>query len=50
MAEAIKSAGRVPDVIYDTGDVGKEAMIRLLGRDSVEVARRAIEIAGAMMR
>lgn len=50
VAEAIKSAGRVPDVIYDTGDVGKEAMIRLLGRDSVEVARRAIEIAGAMMR
>jgi len=48
--EAIRSAGRVPDVIYDTGDIGKEAMIRLLGRDAVEVARRAVEISGAMMR
>ncbi|MDP2768023.1 MAG: bifunctional hydroxymethylpyrimidine kinase/phosphomethylpyrimidine kinase [Candidatus Methanoperedens sp.] len=46
---AIRSTGRVPDVIYDTGGVGKEAMIRLLGRDAVEVARRAVEI-GAIMR
>ncbi len=49
VTEAIKTEGRVPDVIYDTGGVGKEAMIRLLGRDAVEVARRAVEI-GAMMR
>lgn len=47
---AIKRSGRVPDVIYDTGGVGKEAMIRLLGRDAVEVAGRAIEISGAMRR
>lgn len=49
VSEAIKSAERVPDVIYDKGDIGKEAMIRLLGRDAVEVAGRAVEI-GAMMR
>lgn len=45
VSAAIKRAGgRVPDVIFDTGGVGKEAMIRLLGRDAVEVAGRAVEI------
>ena len=45
VSEAIKMAGGgVPDVIFDTGGVGKEAMIRLLGRDAVEVAKRAVEI------
>ncbi len=46
---AFKRTGRVPDVIYDKGDVGKEAMIRLLGKDAKEVAGRAVEI-GARMR
>ncbi len=50
VAEAITKAGRVPDVIYDTGDIGKEPMIRLLEKDAVEIARRALEISGAMMR
>lgn len=49
VGETIKRAGgRVPDVIFDTGGVGREAMIRLLGRDAVEVAGRAVEIARAM--
>ncbi|MFQ5894183.1 MAG: bifunctional hydroxymethylpyrimidine kinase/phosphomethylpyrimidine kinase, partial [Nitrospinota bacterium] len=30
--EAIRQAGRVPDVIYDTGGHGKEPMLRILGR------------------
>lgn len=46
VASTIKKAGRVPDVIYDTGDFGKEAMIRLLGKDAVDVAGRALKIAG----
>ncbi len=50
VGEAIMKAGRGPDVIYDTGGVGKEAMIRLLGRDAVEVAGRALQISGAMMK
>ncbi len=50
VAEAIRRSGSVPDVIYDTGDIGKEAMIRLLGKNAVEVVRRALEIAGAMMK
>ncbi len=35
--QAIKDLGSVPDVIYDTGAVGKEAMIRVLGRTPSEV-------------
>ncbi len=44
VAEAIKNAGCIPDVIYDKGDVGKEAMIRLLGKDAVGVAGMALQI------
>jgi len=49
VAEAIKKEGMIPDVIYDKGDVGKEAMIRLLGKDAIEVAGRAIDISGAFI-
>lgn len=48
VAEAVKKEGRVPDIIYDTGAVGKEAMIRLLGKDAKEVAGRAINLSGVM--
>jgi len=43
--QAIKKAGRVPDVIFDRGALGKEAMIRLLGRSPIEVAELAQRIA-----
>ncbi len=49
VSDAIKKAGRVPDVIYDPGAVGKEAMIRLLGRNAKEVAGRAVEIGVRMI-
>jgi len=42
---AIKRVGGVPDVIFDRGAVGKEPMVRLLGRSAVEVAERALRIA-----
>jgi len=42
---AIKSAGRVPDMIYDKGDIGKEAMIRVLGVDARDVAGKILKIA-----
>lgn len=35
--KAIEVHGRVPDVIFDKGGIGKEPMIRLLGRDPEEV-------------
>ena len=40
--EAVRELGRVPDVIYDLGAVGKEPMVRLLGRSAREVVARAI--------
>ena len=44
--EAIHKIREVPDVIYDEGEVGKEPMIRVLGRNALEVidkVLRAIE-------
>ncbi|MGC8817207.1 MAG: bifunctional hydroxymethylpyrimidine kinase/phosphomethylpyrimidine kinase [Candidatus Hadarchaeum sp.] len=43
--QAIKKAGTVPQVIYDRGGLGKEAMIRLLGPTPSEVAHLALKIA-----
>jgi hydroxymethylpyrimidine/phosphomethylpyrimidine kinase len=43
--QAIKKVGKVPDVIYHKGDWGKEPMITLLGKNSVEVAKMAIKLA-----
>ena len=40
--EAVRSAGTVPDVIYDLGDVGKEPMIRVLGASATDVVRRVL--------
>ncbi len=44
-AEAIKKYGSVPKVIYDKGGAGKEPMIRLLGKDAVEVVKLAVKLA-----
>lgn len=44
-AEAVKRAGRTPDVIYHLGDWGKEPMIVLLGESAVEVASWSVEVA-----
>ncbi|MFN3527484.1 MAG: PfkB family carbohydrate kinase, partial [Candidatus Altarchaeaceae archaeon] len=34
------------EVIYDKGDVGKEAMIRFFGKNSIDVANKILEIFG----
>ncbi len=44
VATAIKSYGAVPDIIYDCGEVGKEAMVRVLGHNPLEVVRKVIAI------
>jgi len=44
--QAIAKLGRVPQVIYHTGDWGKEPMIILLGRTASAVAEMAVTIAG----
>jgi hydroxymethylpyrimidine kinase/phosphomethylpyrimidine kinase len=42
--KAISSLGRVPDAIYDMGEVGKEPMIRILGRTPMEVVEKVISL------
>lgn len=37
-----KEFGGIPDVIFDTGAVGKEAMVRVLGKDPEDVARKVL--------
>jgi hydroxymethylpyrimidine kinase/phosphomethylpyrimidine kinase len=44
---ALQGAGEFPDLIYDEGDVGKEPMIRVLGRTPMEVVDKVIRIAKA---
>ncbi len=43
--QAINNIGEVPDVIYHTGDWGKEPIITLIGCDAVDVAKMAVCIA-----
>lgn len=41
---AIRDFGRIPDVIYDRGEVGKEPVIRVLGKTPGEVVKRVLMI------
>jgi len=43
--QALKEVGESVDAIYDEGGVGKEAMVRLLGRSAEEVVEKAVRIA-----
>jgi hydroxymethylpyrimidine/phosphomethylpyrimidine kinase len=42
VAEVLKKSKTVPDFIYDEGDVGKEPMIRVLGRNPLEVTQKIV--------
>ena len=44
MAEALLGMGTIPDITYDLGGVGQEAMVWVLGHDAVEVARKILMI------
>ncbi|MCW4027630.1 MAG: hypothetical protein NWE76_09130 [Candidatus Bathyarchaeota archaeon] len=39
--EAIKRVGRVPDAIYDSGEIGKEPMIRVFGTSATDAVQKA---------
>ena len=43
--QAVKRIGKAPDAIYHFGDWGKEPMIVLLGKDAVQIAKTAAQIA-----
>ncbi len=42
--QAIKRIGKVPDVVYHTGDLGKEPMIVVLGEKAADLARLVTQI------
>lgn len=42
LRKAVEQVGRVPDILADLGDVGKEPMIRVLGRTPSEVLDKVI--------
>ncbi len=46
VAWAIEHLQDIPDIIFDRGDVGKEPMIRLLGRRPEELVSLALSLAG----
>ena len=43
--DVISREGKVPDIIFDRGDVGKEPITRVLGTDPEDVADKIIKIA-----
>ncbi|MEM2136952.1 MAG: bifunctional hydroxymethylpyrimidine kinase/phosphomethylpyrimidine kinase [Candidatus Methanomethylicia archaeon] len=42
--KAIESLGEIPDVIYDLGERGKEAMIRIIGGNAEEIVYKIMKI------
>jgi hydroxymethylpyrimidine kinase/phosphomethylpyrimidine kinase len=44
--EVLKEVREVPDLIYDEGDIGKEPMIRVLGKDPQEVVDKVLKLSG----
>jgi hydroxymethylpyrimidine kinase/phosphomethylpyrimidine kinase len=46
VGKVLGKSKRVPDFIYDEGDVGKEPMIRVLGRDPGEVIEKILKALG----
>jgi hydroxymethylpyrimidine/phosphomethylpyrimidine kinase len=43
--QVLAGLNNIPDIIFDTGDVGKEPMIRVLGTTPMDVAEKIIKIA-----
>jgi hydroxymethylpyrimidine/phosphomethylpyrimidine kinase len=46
--QILEGRKEIPDVIYDQGDVGKEPMVRILGRDPGDVVEKALKIAKSL--
>jgi hydroxymethylpyrimidine/phosphomethylpyrimidine kinase len=44
VGEVLRKMRRIPDFIYDKGDVGKEPMIRVLGRNPMEVVEKVLKV------
>jgi hydroxymethylpyrimidine/phosphomethylpyrimidine kinase len=44
VGDVLRKMKRVPDFIYDEGDVGKEPMIRVLGKNPMEVVQKILNV------
>lgn len=42
--DVLKRKGKIPDIIFDRGDVGKEAMIRVMGKNPSDVLSKVVRI------
>ncbi|MFX0126398.1 MAG: thiamine-phosphate synthase family protein [Candidatus Hodarchaeota archaeon] len=42
--ESIKKMGKIPDIIWDKGAIGKEPMMRLFGKNSNDIIRKLEQI------
>jgi len=42
--EVLKKRENIPDIIFDRGEIGKEAMIRVIGKNPVDVVNKVIRI------
>ena len=40
----VEKIGEMPDIIYDEGAVGKEAMVRISGETPIDVSEKALKI------
>jgi hydroxymethylpyrimidine/phosphomethylpyrimidine kinase len=45
VGEVLKKMRRIPDFIYDKGDVGKEPMIRVLGENPLDIVQKILNVA-----
>ena len=45
---ALEGLETMPDLVYDEGEVGKEPMIRILGRSPMEVVQKVSIIGSAL--
>jgi hydroxymethylpyrimidine kinase/phosphomethylpyrimidine kinase len=48
VGEVLRKMKHVPDFIYDEGGVGKEPMIRVLGRNPMEVIQKILKVANSI--
>jgi hydroxymethylpyrimidine/phosphomethylpyrimidine kinase len=42
--QVLQKSKKIPDIIFDRGDVGKEPMVRVLGRDPEEVVSKVLHL------
>ena len=42
--QEVLKEGKIPDIIFDRGDVGKEPMVRVIGKNPDEVVRKVLKV------